>query len=608
MAEAGVAVALLFDDAALGDVLRTALQERGARIVHEGTLTGLTRQRVLDCGAEVLVVNLDDENDEALDRLYESIDGGSPRVVFNDAQASRALDGWDRARWARHLAMKVLAIGDADPPRPALPAGDEASPAIGSALSDDGAAQPLAEALAAEPIGEEALRAAASETLAAELEALLASEPPLALEQAFGGGRHGALGTTPDAPATGGDEIDLTAFAGLPEGLPSTPIEDDRPDGTAGDWQVQTEPFAFEAPAGAADFDEPVAHAPDAAVARTDGQVEVSLSEAARSASAGSDIALALGALSGSDAADEPWQLDVADTQAAPVSMPDVPRNTWEAGTLRPSDRWSLLDDDTLTVDAGGPPLVPDTYGIEKLSAADYLAPATDACESPISPGLTLELVSLEEALAPQAVRVAHEMVLDQSRDTLAHLVVLGATTESTSSVCDFLAALPAGLRATFLHTQHLAGRPAGALVEHLASCCALPVRMAEQGAHVRAGEVLVVPSDRQVRLGRDGVVELLPQDTASGHAPSIDVSFTLAATTFGPDALAILFAGRSTDAVGGCQAVHDRGGQVWVEAAGGDSADMVSGVQAERLSHYAGAPHQLAAHLVEYLSMEDGR
>jgi chemosensory pili system protein ChpB (putative protein-glutamate methylesterase) len=41
-----------------------------------------------------------------------------PRVVFNDAQASRELIGWDRARWARHLAVKVLAMGDIDPPRP----------------------------------------------------------------------------------------------------------------------------------------------------------------------------------------------------------------------------------------------------------------------------------------------------------------------------------------------------------------------------------------------------------------------------------------------------------------------------------------------------------
>jgi len=108
----------------------------------------------------------------------------------------------------------------------------------------------------------------------------------------------------------------------------------------------------------------------------------------------------------------------------------------------------------------------------------------------------------------------------------------------------------------------------------------------------------------------RDGKVELQPIDaTASPQLPSIDVSFTMAANGFGRDALAIVFAGHSTDAVGGCQAIHDRGGQVWVEASSGEHfADMVSGVMAERLSHFAGTPSELAARLVEQFSMESQR
>ncbi|MEO9078256.1 MAG: hypothetical protein ABI268_02990, partial [Rhodanobacter sp.] len=112
------AVALLFDDRELGGHLRAALQERGARIVHEGGVSGFSRELLNRVGADVVVVNLEDNADDALDRLYEVIDGDQPRVVFNDADASRTLAGWDRARWARHLAVKVLAIGDLDPPRP----------------------------------------------------------------------------------------------------------------------------------------------------------------------------------------------------------------------------------------------------------------------------------------------------------------------------------------------------------------------------------------------------------------------------------------------------------------------------------------------------------
>ena len=98
MTDPAPAVALLFDDIELGGHLRDALNERGARIVHEGEVSSLSRELLQDDGVDVLVVNLDDSADDALDHLYELIQGDRPRLVFNDAQASRTLLGWDRAR------------------------------------------------------------------------------------------------------------------------------------------------------------------------------------------------------------------------------------------------------------------------------------------------------------------------------------------------------------------------------------------------------------------------------------------------------------------------------------------------------------------------------
>ena len=282
-----------------------------------------------------------------------------------------------------------------------------------------------------------------------------------------------------------------------------------------------------------------------------------------------------------------------------PPPLPPMPRVP---------DSWSLVDDDALPA-----PLVekvsPSVFGIERQDPAEYLAPAADADqdESPVSPGLTLELISIEEAIAPQHYQPVHEMMLDERATRLGRLVLLGATTEGTTSVCAFLAALPADLPATVLHTQHQAGKPSEALVEHFAENCPLPVRLATAGMRARQGEVLVVPTDQQARVRRDGIVELQPIGAQVAHAPSIDTSFSIAAGEFGADALAIVFAGRSTDAVAGCQAIHDRGGQVWVEAhpASESGAGMVSGVQAERLAHYSGTPGELAARLVEQTSME---
>ncbi|UGB38952.1 chemotaxis protein CheB [Frateuria soli] len=594
MAEAAPAVALLFDEAGLGEQLRNALHERGARIVHEGPLQGLSRELLSSIGADVLVLNLDDEDDSALDRLDEALEGDRPRVVFNDAQSSRRLEGWDRARWARHLAMKVLAIGDADPPRPPAPA--EVVPESPAALVAEPVVDDRASGLDEGPhVDEEARQAAVSETLAAELEALLASDAQAPEADDFGSGLNyeagegvdlhdGSFGAAidtetlaadEDAPTVPAMEIEAVAEAGSSVALELASIDDAEPDATA-----TAEPGSL-------------AQAPAHASFQLD-HLEL--------APIGDEAAPA-----------------VVRAAAAPVA------------TVRLSDNWTLLDDeapattpaiapdqpaaasfgiekisaaDYLAPETGptGEPVSPGEFGIEKVSAADYLAPEADDGASPVLPGLSLELVSMEEAIAPQHFASSHEMAPETPVSLLKQLVVVGATTESTASVGEFLAALPAGLRATVLHTQHLAGRPADGLVEYFASQCALPVRLAESGLRAGPGEVIVVPSDRQVTLRRDGSIQLQPVEAGAAHAPSIDASFSQAAEAFGDDLIAIVFAGRSTDAVAGCQAVHDCGGQVWVEASGGAHAsDMVSGVLAENLSHHAGTPRELAARLAEH-------
>jgi two-component system chemotaxis response regulator CheB/chemosensory pili system protein ChpB (putative protein-glutamate methylesterase) len=138
-------------------------------------------------------------------------------------------------------------------------------------------------------------------------------------------------------------------------------------------------------------------------------------------------------------------------------------------------------------------------------------------------------------------------------------------------------------------------------LCERFAGHCALPVRLADGGRHAGMGEVLMVPAGQQVRLRRDGSMELQGEGADGGLEPSIDASLTMAANAFGRDALAIVFAGRGNDAVAGAQAIHDRGGQVWVESSSGEHfADMVSGIFAERLVSYSGTSPELAAHLIE--------
>ncbi|MEO5830881.1 MAG: chemotaxis protein CheB [Rhodanobacter sp.] len=583
MTEMAPAVALLFDDTELVGQLRDALQERGARIVHEGGVSSLTRDLLKQVGADVLVVNLDDSSDDALDRLYEVIDDAYPRVVFNDAQASRTLDGWDRARWARHLAVKVLAVGDLDPPRPddSRQLGTRAPLAVAVAVAPPevvpmviDAAPPADVMVATDPVPAEA--AAALSSPDDEVIESVDDTDFLALSDDVGESHEQ---TTAESENLAAELEALLASGGLPE-------EDEAPAGPGLRFVGDAEPL----PLHDGHFGIPVTEPGD--VAATDsvaGGPTPSL--AGVTPPAFRTDHLELSSLTDPDLATIPASAAQPDLTES-VAPPSAPVG------------WALVDDDADAADAAAASVEkpdPAMFGIEKISATDFLAHDVEAVDADLEPVMSLELVSMEEAVAPQAYVHDHEMVLDELGGALSRVVLLGAAADGVDAVSAFLAALPSSTRLIFLHTQHVGAQSDVALVEKFRAHCVLPVRLAEQGGRAAAGEVLMVPAGQQVRLRRDGWIELQAVNEEAVEGPSINASLTMAANVFGRDALAIVFGGRGNDAVAGAQAVHDRGGQVWVESSTGEfSADMVSGIFAERLVSFSGTPTELAARLIE--------
>ncbi|HEX5305938.1 MAG TPA: chemotaxis protein CheB, partial [Dyella sp.] len=539
--------------------------ERGASIVHEGGLADLSRALLDRVGADVVVINLDESDDEVFDRLDESIQGDQPRVVFNEAASTRGLDGWARARWARHLAAKVLARSDVDPPRPPAPPAAEPEPA--DPASAAAGTSPAVEDVAPTPDAHEAEIAAESESLEAELAALLSGDPlPGELDE----GSPAATGAAPRPPASheyaGLDTHELDDFEldELALGELDAPSSSEMPlfDGNFLDQGVGEPPAAPATPA-------PSPAAPPARSFSTEG-----------------------------------LSLVDPDADLPPPPSEQSPGSPDGASRFTLSDEWSLVDEDAVPAAPPAPsrPSATD-FGIEKISALEFLTPESDGTEPTSEPIMTLELVSLEEAIAPTAYdpHASNEMLLDQLGGVLSRVVLTGATHDSGASVAAFLRQLPEGFRATIVHIQHLGGMPVDDLVQELSSHCAMPVSVAAHGDIARPGKVIVVPAERQLRLGRDGKLELTPAQDMPASSPSIDACFTAVANVFGVDALAIVFAGQANDAVAGCQAVHDRGGRIWVEDAPGERyADMVGGVLAERLADFSGTPAQLAARLIE--------
>lgn len=609
-AENTPAVALLFEDAEQSAHLREALNELGARIVHEGPATELDAAVLSGSGAQVVVINLDAAVEEHIDRIYDTVDLDRQRVVFNDAEASQGLSGWDQARWARHLAAKLMDQFDIDPPRPAdarpvevadVPAAvaeraaDAATPVAGAApgtsvpAEEDAASMPgtggetesddAAPGLDIDPAddsfmmrGEASVEAAEDDgALGAEFDALLAEGRDLLDE------------------ADEGDEAD--DFARIDH-------DDDVLAFDTGDLDTQDEtsssgddapPAASGTPAAADSEDgEPVAAT---ALDEDDEAASVEAGDEGRAAASGID-----------------WDAVEA---VAPDAAPDEPAESTPSEAPAAPD-WGLVDfnagddaggDDANAVKFGHVDDEAEDFGIQKLSASEFLNPGDSGDASPIEPGLSLELVSLEDAVRPQMAEEtpSSEMSLDMGPG-LKRVIAIGATADSADVVHAFLQALPAPPDAALLLFQHAGDTDHEAHVAELAGIAGIRVLAAEHGGMARNGELLVVPPGQRLQLDRTGRVTLTAVETDRNTCdPSIDDGLSAAAMAFGEETFAVLLVSDANDAVAGAQVVHDRGGQVWLHHHGEEGASsMVAMLQREALVDQEDTPQMLAQRLIE--------
>ncbi len=118
MAEDGVRVALLARAGKARDQLRTALSDAGATVVAEGDPLQLDPSDVAAALPNYYLVSLEPAIEIALERFDDLLAAPGVEVMFDDAEVTSKLDGWDLNRWARHVASKLLGH-DGLPPTPA---------------------------------------------------------------------------------------------------------------------------------------------------------------------------------------------------------------------------------------------------------------------------------------------------------------------------------------------------------------------------------------------------------------------------------------------------------------------------------------------------------
>ncbi|MGY1425614.1 chemotaxis protein CheB [Lysobacter sp. A289] len=111
--------ALLASPGLACDRLREVLGLAGLECVLEGDPLDLDPATLTEAAPKVVLVALDPSTEDALDRFDAVLFDSDVEVIYEEAELAGNRDGWEVARWQRHLIAKLQRHGDV------LPAGTE---------------------------------------------------------------------------------------------------------------------------------------------------------------------------------------------------------------------------------------------------------------------------------------------------------------------------------------------------------------------------------------------------------------------------------------------------------------------------------------------------
>jgi two-component system chemotaxis response regulator CheB len=167
------------------------------------------------------------------------------------------------------------------------------------------------------------------------------------------------------------------------------------------------------------------------------------------------------------------------------------------------------------------------------------------------------------------------------SRTAVLPLAVLAASTGGPATLMTLLPQFPAAFPGAVLVVQHMPGAFTPQFAEQLASVSHLPVKQAENGEILRAGQVYVCPGDSHLRVLPPGRVALDSGPRIAGYRPSIDVTLESVAALAGPYAAVAILTGMGNDGARGVIAIQQKGGLVLAQD---ESTSVIFGMPAEAI------------------------
>ena len=160
-------------------------------------------------------------------------------------------------------------------------------------------------------------------------------------------------------------------------------------------------------------------------------------------------------------------------------------------------------------------------------------------------------------------------------------VAVLAASTGGPATLMKLVAEFSAGFPGAVLVVQHMPGTFTPQFAEQLAAVSQLPVKQAENGETLRAGQVYVCPGDCHLRVAAPGRIVLDDGPRIAGYRPSIDVTLESVASLAGANAVAAILTGMGNDGARGVMAIQENGGMVIAQ---NEATSVIFGMPAEAI------------------------
>jgi chemosensory pili system protein ChpB (putative protein-glutamate methylesterase) len=448
-------VALLARPGEACERLRAALREAGGEIVLEADPSTLAAETLSAAAPQTVLVALDPAVEDALERFDAVLGDPGVAVIFDEAELAARREGWDAARWVRHLAAKLHRHGDV------LPPGREPDEMV----ADPAAAQRTFDEIVVGQVPEESIEEIAGKPMAS-LETIeeIVMEPPVASEDSF---EEIIFETAAETAAPGFSVSDIeeapAAFSGLSltDDINEMSLDGDDValkfegglefDTLLAGLQTEEAPDTQAVPAGLDDF---LASTPDVAL----------------------DMVAELPAIESAPAIKEPTPAQASEP------APEAAKPSFDFGAL------SLVDQDDAPAAAAAPAVAGrfqhDIADLERRIASMGLSDGPDAAVAQTQAAQS-EPEAAEAASAPMA-----------KFETARGAVLILAGIGGPDAVRQILSGLPAAFARPVLISQRLDGGRYDRLVQQMARAAALPVQLAQAGATADTGNVYIVPPE----------------------------------------------------------------------------------------------------------------